>query len=161
VWHVLTNDWEKFTFPQRSAASASGAVFLSNTSVPVSVHESTLQGSVLRDTVTVIYLSMDLQSLWILAAFSVSWSFTQSVGHLGVGISPSQGRYLHTEQYKHRINAYRHPCLEWDSNPRSQCLSRWRRFMPETTRPLWSAVTVIIHKKDEICNACACDSYSL
>jgi hypothetical protein len=29
------------------------------------------------------------------AAFSVSWSCSQSVGLLGRGISPSQGRYLH------------------------------------------------------------------
>jgi hypothetical protein len=43
---------------------------------------------------------------WALAAFSVSWSFTQMVGLLGRGISPSQGRYLHKEQCKHRINAY-------------------------------------------------------
>jgi hypothetical protein len=35
-------------------------------------------------------------------------------------ISPSQGRYLHTGQHKHRINAHGHPCFEWDSNPRSQ-----------------------------------------
>jgi hypothetical protein len=29
-----------------------------------------------------------------------------------------------------RINAHRHPCVEWDSNPRSQ-RSSWRReFMP-------------------------------
>jgi hypothetical protein len=56
--------------------------------------------------------------------------FTQSVGLPGWGISQSQGRYLQTEQRKHRINAYRHPCLEWNSNPQSQC-SRWRRrFMP-------------------------------
>jgi hypothetical protein len=34
---------------------------------------------------------------WTLAAVSVSWSFTQSVGLLGRGISPSQGRYLHTQ----------------------------------------------------------------
>jgi hypothetical protein len=46
--------------------------------------------------------------------------YTQSVGLLERGIGPSQGRYLHTEQHKHRINANRHPCLEWDSNPRSQ-----------------------------------------
>jgi hypothetical protein len=32
---------------------------------------------------------------WTLAAFSVSWSFTQSVGILGRGISPSQSLYLH------------------------------------------------------------------
>jgi hypothetical protein len=31
--------------------------------------------------------------------------YTQSVGPLGQGISPSQGRYLHTEQHKHGINA--------------------------------------------------------
>jgi hypothetical protein len=73
---------------------------------------------------------------WISAAFSVSWSFPQSVGLLGRGISPSQGRYLHTEQHKHRINAHIHPCLEWNSNPRSQCLSVRRRFIPQTARPL-------------------------
>jgi hypothetical protein len=38
--------------------------------------------------------------------------YTQSVGLLGRGISPSQGRYLQTEQHKHKINAHRHPCLE-------------------------------------------------
>jgi hypothetical protein len=38
--------------------------------------------------------------------FSVSWSYTQSVGLLGRGISPSQDLYLHTEQHKHRINAH-------------------------------------------------------
>jgi hypothetical protein len=35
-------------------------------------------------------------------------------------MSTSQGRYLHTGQQKHKINEYTHPCLEWDSNPRSQ-----------------------------------------
>jgi hypothetical protein len=51
---------------------------------------------------------------------------TQSVGLLGRGISPSQGRYVH----KHRINVRKHQCLEWDSNPRPQCSSGRRRFMP-------------------------------
>jgi hypothetical protein len=36
-------------------------------------------------------------ALWTLVAFSVSSSYTQSVGLLGRGISPSEGRYLHTE----------------------------------------------------------------
>jgi hypothetical protein len=40
-----------------------------------------------------------------LASFSVSWSYTQSVGLLGRGISPSQGRYLQTQQHKQGINA--------------------------------------------------------
>jgi hypothetical protein len=31
------------------------------------------------------------------------------------------------------------PCLEWDSNPRSQRSSEWRQFMPQTARPLWWA----------------------
>jgi hypothetical protein len=34
---------------------------------------------------------------WALAAFSVSLSYTKSVGLLGWGISPSQNLYLHTE----------------------------------------------------------------
>jgi hypothetical protein len=36
--------------------------------------------------------------------FSFLIFFTQSVGLLGGLISPSQGRYLHTGQHKHRIN---------------------------------------------------------
>jgi hypothetical protein len=30
----------------------------------------------------------------------------------------------------HRINGHRHPCLEWDSNPRSQRSSEGRQYMP-------------------------------
>jgi hypothetical protein len=59
----------------------------------------------------------------------------QSVGLLGWGISPPQGRYLNTGQHKHIINT--DPWLEWDSNPRS---SKRRQFMPQTERPLWSAL---------------------
>jgi hypothetical protein len=57
------------------------------------------------------------------------FQFLNSIGLLGRGISTSQGRYLHTEQYRHRINAHRYPCLEWDSNPRSQRSSKRRQFM--------------------------------
>jgi hypothetical protein len=32
-------------------------------------------------------------------------------------MSPSQSRCLHTGQHKHRLNAHRHLCLKWDSNP--------------------------------------------
>jgi hypothetical protein len=60
--------------------------------------------------------------------------FTQPVVLLGRVISPPQGRYLHTGQHKHR-----HPCLVWDSNPRSQRSSKGRQFMPQTPRPLWWA----------------------
>jgi hypothetical protein len=51
-----------------------------------------------------------------------------------MGVSPLQGRYLHTGQHKHRINTHIHQCLKWDSNPRSQCLSGRRQFMCETAR---------------------------
>jgi hypothetical protein len=36
------------------------------------------------------------------------------------GSAPSQGRYLRTEQHRHRINAHKYPCLEWDSNQQPQ-----------------------------------------
>jgi hypothetical protein len=34
------------------------------------------------------------------------------------------------------LPAYRHACLGWDSNWRSQCSSERRQFMPQTARPL-------------------------
>jgi hypothetical protein len=48
-----------------------------------------------------------------------------SIGLLGREISPSQGCYI----CKQRINADKHPCLAWDSNPRSQRSSGRRQFM--------------------------------
>jgi hypothetical protein len=83
-----------------------------------------------------IYLSISLSIYgstalcWTLAVFSFSWFFTQSVGLLGRGISPSHGCYLHTEQHKHNKCTHRHPCLEWDSKPRSQLSSERRQFIP-------------------------------
>jgi hypothetical protein len=56
-------------------------------------------------------------------------TYTQSIGLLWRGISPSQSRYIHTEQHKHRINAHGQPRLEWDSNPRSQCSIGRRQFV--------------------------------
>jgi hypothetical protein len=46
--------------------------------------------------------------------FFSSLIYTQSGGLHGRDISPWQGRYVHREQHKHRINIHRHPCLEWD-----------------------------------------------
>jgi hypothetical protein len=68
-------------------------------------------------------------------------SYRQSVGLLGRGSAPSQGRYLH----KHRINADRPPCLEWDSNSRSQCLRGGRRLVNNTARPLMTAVNLSLY----------------
>jgi hypothetical protein len=87
-----------------------------------------------------ICLSMALQPFvgpWPL--FQFLDLFTQLIGLLGWGISPSQICYLQTEQHKHRIKADRHPCLQCDSNPRFQCSSSRKRFMLRTARPLWLA----------------------
>jgi hypothetical protein len=68
--------------------------------------------------------------------FSYVITFTQTVGLLGLVMSPLQGSYLYTGQHKHRRNVrthahtQRHPCLEWYSNPRSQRSSERRQFMP-------------------------------
>jgi hypothetical protein len=39
-----------------------------------------------------------------------------------------------------QIKTNKYPCLKWDLNPRSQCSSGRRQFMPYTTRPLWSTI---------------------
>jgi hypothetical protein len=90
----------------------------------------TIQSQFYPCTTLTIYLSIYLQLFVDLRRFFSFLICTQSAGLCGLEISPSQGRYLHTEQHKHRINAHRHPCLEWDSNPRSQRSSERRRFMP-------------------------------
>jgi hypothetical protein len=56
--------------------------------------------------------------------------FTQKVGLLGRVKSPWQGRYLYTGQHKQNKRIHRHQCLEWDSNPRSQCSNERKQFMP-------------------------------
>jgi hypothetical protein len=61
-------------------------------------------------------------------------SHTLSIGFLDGGSALSQSRYLHTEYHKHRINAHRHPCLEWDSNARRLC-SSGRRLCGHCERP--------------------------
>jgi hypothetical protein len=82
------------------------------------------------------FLSLLLYSLLDLGRF-FTFLIPHTVGRTPwTGISQSQGRYLHTEQHKHRINAHRHPCLEWDLNPPSRCSSERGQFMPPTARPL-------------------------
>jgi hypothetical protein len=62
--------------------------------------------------------------LWLYGRLSdlghvFSFLILYKVGLLGWGTSLLQGRYLHTEQHKHRINAHRHqfeptvPAFEW------------------------------------------------
>jgi hypothetical protein len=56
---------------------------------------------------------------------------------------------VHIKQHKHTINADIHPYLKWDSNPRSQCLSGRRHFMPKTARPLRSSKLYIAQYKSD------------
>jgi hypothetical protein len=73
-----------------------------------------------------IYGSTDLCRT--LAAFQFLNLFTQSVGLHGRG--SARRKAATCAQYNtNRIKAHWHPCLEWDSNPRSQCLSGRRQFM--------------------------------
>jgi hypothetical protein len=68
-----------------------------------------------------IHLSMALNPLLgpgLLFGFVLF--FTQTEGFLGGVNNPSQGRYLHAGQYKHRINAHTDiHAFEWISSPRS------------------------------------------
>jgi hypothetical protein len=82
-------------------------------SSPLPKMSKTIYLSICLSVYLSIYLSVcgSTALYWTLAAFSVSWSLTQSVGLLEWGISLSQGRYPHTGHHKHRINPHRHPCL--------------------------------------------------
>jgi hypothetical protein len=53
----------------------------------------------------VFFLFIAPRPLWTWLIFQFL-NYKQLVVLLGRGISPSQGRYLHTEQHKHRINAH-------------------------------------------------------
>jgi hypothetical protein len=75
------------------------------------------------------YLSIYLPTYLPLSIYS-----PLSIGLLGRGISPSQGRHLNTQDSTNTINAHKHPCLKLDSNPRSQYLCGRRQFMPWTAQ---------------------------
>jgi hypothetical protein len=53
-----------------------------------------------------------------------------SVGLLGRVISSSQGFYMYKNTEKRTHTNTKHPCPEWDSNPRSRFPSEWRQSTP-------------------------------
>jgi hypothetical protein len=57
-----------------------------------------------------------------------SFLILYTVGLLGGGSARCKAA-TYTQNNTNRINAYRHPWLEWDSNPRSQCSSERRQIM--------------------------------
>jgi hypothetical protein len=77
-----------------------------------SAHTNVIE-SVLKQFLTSVcsiigYYYGSMALCWALAAFSVSWSYTQSIGLLGRGISTSQGLYLHTEHKTETQNKWTH-----------------------------------------------------
>jgi hypothetical protein len=85
-------------------------------------------------------LSLSL-SLWLYSPLKLGRFFSFLILYL-VGRTPwtadqPVARPLPTHGNTNRIKAHRHPCLEWDSSPRSQC---WRA---KTVDPLDRAPTVI------------------
>jgi hypothetical protein len=71
-----------------------------------------LQNFIAHNQPPLLLFSPWLYSPLDLGRFFSFLTHIESVGLLGRGISPSQGRYLHAEQHKHRINTHRHPFLE-------------------------------------------------
>jgi hypothetical protein len=76
----------------------------------------------------------------IYGSTALSWSFSQSVGIVGQGISPSQGRYLRIGQHENRINVRRHPCFKLDPNSRSECWAGEDRPRDHYERLRWITV---------------------
>jgi hypothetical protein len=60
----------------------------------------------------------------------------QSVDSLDGG-SARRMAATYAGQHKQGINADKHPCLEWNSNPRPQRSSERRHLMPQTARSLY------------------------
>jgi hypothetical protein len=49
------------------------------------------------------FVNVTTAHCWVLNAFSVLYSYMQSIELLWRGISLSEGRYVHTEEHKRRI----------------------------------------------------------
>jgi hypothetical protein len=87
-----------------------------------------------------IQSSMALQpSVGLWPNFSVSYSYTHNRSDSSDRGSARRKAATSTQNSTNRIKAHRHPCLEMDSNPRHQCSSGRRQFVPQMARPMWSA----------------------
>jgi hypothetical protein len=71
--------------------------------------------------------------------------FFNTVGRTSWTSDHSVARPLpkHRSTQTQNKRTHRHPCLERDSKPRSQCSSERRQFIPQTVGPLWSALSSI------------------
>jgi hypothetical protein len=95
---------------------ASGVVLMEEEANVINVHVTKLiaqnRHEINKDKIRLCTLKRITTYLYIyLWLYNRVFSFVsniQPVGLLGRGISPSQGRCLHAEQHKQRINAHRH-----------------------------------------------------
>jgi hypothetical protein len=106
-------------------------------SSPKGVKMSGFQSKRLTPIMDFLSFSMALQSFRF-------WPLFQFLNHIHSWYDPLDGESARCKaatytQHKHRINAHKHPCLECDSKPRSQCSSGRRLFKPQTARQLLSA----------------------
>jgi hypothetical protein len=96
----------------------------------------------LRSSMSFIYLFIiALEPLLELGRF-ISFLILYRVGRIPWTWDQPVARPLPTDrttQTQNKLTQHRHPCLERDSNSRSQSSSEWRQFMPQTARTLWSA----------------------
>jgi hypothetical protein len=101
------------------------SIYLSNyLSICLSIYLSTYLST---------YLSMCLSMA--IEPFVGPWPIFSFLFLCTVGRTPWRGSARHkasiyTQNNTNRINAYRHPRLEWDSKPRPQCSSGRRLFLP-------------------------------
>jgi hypothetical protein len=73
------------------------------------------------------FIHLFIHSSKALQPFPWSWPFLQFRKLFYTdGWSPWTG----DQPVARPLPTHRHPCLEWDSNPRSQCWSNRRQFMP-------------------------------
>jgi hypothetical protein len=99
-----------------------------------------------------IYLSIYGSTALVVLGHLFSFLILYTVGRTPcTGISPSQSGYLHPEQGNQK-KTHRHPCLEWDSNPRfqfttvrtlrsAQQYSTTKLRTAANTAPQWPALT--------------------
>jgi hypothetical protein len=111
TYKILDQRLSVFLFPRRMFAYVWKA-------------RSKLAGHIYRRYLLPILFLYGSIALWTLPAFDFFILYIDGKTPC-IGDQPA-ARSLPTHD---GINAYRHPCLEWDSNPLSQCSSGRRRFM--------------------------------
>jgi hypothetical protein len=77
-----------------------------------------------QETVFVLcaWQTIEMLYLWLYSPFFGPLPLFLFLNHIQSWYTPWMGDQPITRPLlTHRINTHRHPCLQWDSNPRSQC----------------------------------------